>query len=139
MATFSDNETSFINAALLGRLATVGDDGTPHVMPVGVWCDPEAGTLVIGGHGLARSKKWRDLRARPGVAVVVDDLATVDPWRPRGIEVRGVAETHEEGGAEAGRRVGASFPFEDAWIEVHPRRIVAWGIDQDAAQARDVA
>jgi pyridoxamine 5'-phosphate oxidase family protein len=43
---------------------------------------------------------------------VIDDLASVDPWRPRGVEVRGRAE------------VSAPRPM----IRIHPDRIVSWGI-----------
>jgi pyridoxamine 5'-phosphate oxidase family protein len=64
--------------------------------------------------------------------VVVDDLASVDPWAPRGIEIRGRAETHTEGGEEVGKRLGAGFTFNRAWIRIRPRRILAWGIDSDS-------
>jgi pyridoxamine 5'-phosphate oxidase family protein len=97
---------------------------------------------VIGRAGnMARSKKFRDAWRSPDVAVVVDDLASVDPWRPRGIEIRGRAETHTEGGGEEGERLNASFPFQPAWIRIAPRRILAWGIDRNSFEltARDVA
>jgi len=32
------------------------------------------------------------------VAIVIDDLATVDPWTPRGIEIRGIAQLHNGNG-----------------------------------------
>ncbi|WP_433466383.1 pyridoxamine 5'-phosphate oxidase family protein [Spirillospora sp. CA-128828] len=63
--TFTANEIDYLNGQLLGRLATVGPDGRPHIVPVGVFCDPETGTIVIGGHagtGMAASKKFRDAR-----------------------------------------------------------------------------
>ena len=66
----------------LGRFATVGPGGRPHVMPVGVFYDAETDTVVIGGaHDMAGSKKFRDARRHPEVAVVVDDLAAVEPGR----------------------------------------------------------
>ena len=103
--------------------------------------DPESRAVVIGGHNLAPSRKFRDAQHRPDVALVVDDLAAVDPWTPRGIEIRGHAETHSSGGREVGRRARASFTFEPAWIRIRPRRILAWGIDTGSFQptARDVA
>ena len=90
---------------------------------------------------MAASKKFRDARRHPEVAVVVDDLASVDPWTPRGIEIRGQAETHIDGGQQVGERVGAGFPFNPAWISIRPRRILSWGIDTDSYSltARDVA
>ena len=106
-------------------------------MPVGVFYDPEAEAIVVGAAGdMVRSKNFRDARDRPEVAIVVDDLASVEPWRPRGR-----AETHSEGGEAVGERVGASFPFQPAWIHVFPRRIPTWEIDGDSYEltARDVA
>lgn len=53
MSTFTDAEIAFLNRGplhgLLGRLATVGPDGTPHVTPLGVLHDPDHDALVIGG------------------------------------------------------------------------------------------
>ena len=57
----------------LGRLATVGSDGSPHVVPVGFRLDAGAEAIEVGGQALSRSKKWRDLQANPRVAFVVDD------------------------------------------------------------------
>jgi pyridoxamine 5'-phosphate oxidase family protein len=82
MSAFTDNELAYLQTQRLGRLATVGADGTPHAVPVGFRVDPEAGAIEIGGRNLAASKKFRDLRDRPRAAFVVDDLETTDPWRP---------------------------------------------------------
>jgi pyridoxamine 5'-phosphate oxidase family protein len=141
MSTFTDTEVEYLTSQPLGRLATVGRDGRPHVTPVGVFYDAEAEAIVIGGAAdMAASKKFRDAQQRPEVALVIDDLAAVDPWTPRGIEIRGRAETHTSGGEEVGQRLGAGFPFNTAWIRIRPRRILAWGIDTDsfAPSARDV-
>ncbi len=143
MSTFTDAEVEYLKSQPLGRLATVGPDDRPHVTPVGVFYDPETETIVIGGYAdtdMAASKKFRDARRRPDVAFVVDDLATVDPWSPRFIEIRGRAETHTEGGEEVGERIGADImPFDPAYIRIRPRRILASGINGDSLSARDVA
>jgi len=142
MSTFTTSEIEYLNSQALGRLATVGKDGKPHVMPVGVFLDPESETIVIGSAApMIKSKKFRDARSNPDVAVVIDDLASVDPWAPRGLEVRGVAEAHLTGGVEVGQRLGANFPFNEVYLRIQPRRVVAWGIDTGsyAAAARDVA
>jgi pyridoxamine 5'-phosphate oxidase family protein len=142
MGTFTEAEVHYLNSQPLGRLATVGADGRPHVKPVGFFYDAETETIVIGSSGgMARTLKFRDARAHPDVALVVDDLASTDPWTPRGIEIRGVAETHTDGGEEVGRRLGAGFRFDAAWIRIRPRRVVAWGLDTEAfaPSTRDVA
>jgi pyridoxamine 5'-phosphate oxidase family protein len=111
-------------------------------MPVGVFYDPEEGGLVVGAAGgMAASKKFRDVCRRPEVAFVVDDLAAVDPWTPRGVEIRGIAEALDEGGEAVGERLGAPFQFDAAWISIRPRRVLAWGIDTGSFElrARDVA
>jgi pyridoxamine 5'-phosphate oxidase family protein len=142
MSTFSELEVEYLTSQLLGRIATVGVDGAPHVTPVGVFFDPETETIVIGsGADMPASKKFRDASRRPDVAVVIDDVASVDPWTPRGVEIRGRADTPTTGGELVGKRLGAPFEFHPAYIRVHPRRIVAWGLDTGsfAATARDVA
>ncbi len=95
MSIFTDAEVEYLNSQPLGRFATVDPDGRPHVMPVGVFYDPETQTIVIGGAGdMAASKKFRDAQRRPDVAVVVDDTAahTTGPrelWRePGAVEPR---------------------------------------------------
>jgi PPOX class F420-dependent enzyme/OxyR family protein len=87
------------------------------------------GAIEVGGHGLSSSKKWRDPRANPRVAFVVDDLKNVGPWTPRGIEVRGRAELHDEGGESF------SSGWDSAWIRILPHRIVSWGIEWSAFSA----
>jgi pyridoxamine 5'-phosphate oxidase family protein len=141
MSKFTSSEVEYLTSQALGRLATVGTDGRPHVMPVGIFYDPDTETIVIGSAAtMAKSKKFRDARANPDVAIVVDDLASVDPWSPRGMEIRGRAEANLEGGADVGRRLGANFPFDEVYLRIVPRRVVAWGIDTNsyAAAARDV-
>ena len=76
----------------LGRLATVGADGTPHVVPVGWIYNAVRDAIDISGIDLERSKKFRDVARSGRAAIVIDDLESVDPWRPRGVEVRGRGE-----------------------------------------------
>jgi pyridoxamine 5'-phosphate oxidase family protein len=123
-SAFSDAELRYLtdpDERRLARLATVGADGTPHVVPVGWRYDAEGDTIEIGGLDLEHTKKYRDVRRSGRAAVVIDDLASVDPWRPRGVEVRGRAE------ATTGTRPA---------IRIHPERIVSWGIMSQTIGAR---
>jgi pyridoxamine 5'-phosphate oxidase family protein len=131
MSAFTEKELEYMRGQRLGRLATVGGEGSPHIVPVSFRVDAETGTIEIGGRGLSKSKKWRDLRANPKVAFAVDDYASLDPWAPRGIEIRGRAELHDEGGEQ---RFGADG-WDSAWFTVVPRRIVSWGIEASAFSA----
>jgi pyridoxamine 5'-phosphate oxidase family protein len=117
MSAFTDAELAYLTGERrLARLATVGRDGTPHVVPVGWRYNAELDAIEVGGHDLEATKKYRDVRRTGRAAIVVDDLASTTPWRPRGIEVRGRAE------ALAGPR-----PL----IRIHPGRIVSWGLSSD--------
>src|SRR2546421_4021694 len=102
MSKFTPEEIAYLQSQRLGRLATVSQNGEPHVVPVSFRYNPEQDSIDIGGHAFATRKKYRDALANPRVAFVVDDLASVDPWRPRGIEVRGPVEVLGEGGEALG-------------------------------------
>lgn len=129
MSHFSEKEVDYLRTQRLGRLATVGADGSPHVVPVGFRLADDGNSIEVGGHGLSRSKKWRDLHTNARVALVVDDLQSINPWTPRGIEVRGRAELHSDGGQKFGPG------WDSAWIRIVPQRIVSWGIEGAAFSA----
>ena len=117
MSVFTKSELDYLGgggAWRLARIATVGKDGTPHVVPVGFRYDPERDSIDVRGYDLEQSKKFRDVERTGRAAVVVDDLASTDPWRPRGIEARGRAEA-----------VDGDRPV----IRIHPERIVPWGLE----------
>jgi pyridoxamine 5'-phosphate oxidase family protein len=123
MSVFTETELRYLTGGRqLGRLATVGADGTPHVVPVGWIYNAARDTIDIGGHELERSKKFRDVARSGRAAIVVDDLESTDPWRPRGIEVRG-----------RGEAIALPTPL----IRIYPVRIVSWGLGQSRS-ARSV-
>src|SRR5437764_209371 len=94
MSVFTGRELEYLQSGRrLGRIATVGPDGTPHVVPVGWTYNDEHDTIDVGGHDFAATKKFRDAQRTGRAAIVIDDLASTNPWRPRAIEVRGRAET----------------------------------------------
>jgi pyridoxamine 5'-phosphate oxidase family protein len=122
MSVFTSQEIEYLNSQRLGRLATAGLDGQPHVVPLAFRYNPEHDTIDISGHDFAKRKKWRDVHKNPRVALVVDDLASVQPWRPRGIEIRGEAEVLHSGGKTVNPY------FNDEMFRIKPRRIYTWGI-----------
>jgi PPOX class F420-dependent enzyme/OxyR family protein len=82
MSAFTDHDLTYLaGERRLARVATVGRDGRPHVVPVGWAHDPGHDATVVGGHALERTKKYRDVLATGRAAIVIDDLASVDPWR----------------------------------------------------------
>ena len=123
-SVFTEPELAYLHGERkLGRIATVGEDGTPHVVPVGWTHNAQHDTIDVGGHELERTKKFRDVARSERAAIVIDDLASVNPWRPRAIEVRGRAEA-----------IRAPRPL----IRIHPERIVSWGIDPRGRLSRAV-
>lgn len=125
MQVFDDDEREYLMSGVhLGRLATVGSDGTPHVVPTGFRYNPDLDTIDIGGHDFAKRKKYRDVLNNPRVAFVVDDLVSTNPWRVRGIEIRGKAEILVTGGADVGRG------FDPEMFRITPKRIVSWGLHE---------
>jgi pyridoxamine 5'-phosphate oxidase family protein len=129
VSVFSDAEIEYLASQRLGRLATVGRDGTPHVVPVAFRYNPDADSIDLGGHDFAKRKKFRDVQRTGVAALVVDDV--LPPWRPRAVEVRGAAVTLASGGKAIMEQ------FDDAIIRIKPLRIVSWGLE-DGYQARSV-
>jgi pyridoxamine 5'-phosphate oxidase family protein len=129
LSAFTEGEIAYLQQQRLGRLATVGSDGMPHVVPIGFHLDLDSDTIQIGGlEDTSATKKWHDLSVNPQVAFVVDDIVALDPPTPRGIEIRGHAEILTEGGEGLGEKIWG-FRFAPAWIRIEPERIVSWGID----------
>lgn len=122
---FTDLEHDYLTGeSRLGRLATVGRDGTPHVVPVGWSLDTDEGTIHVGGYHLETTKKFRDAARTGRATLLVDDV--LPPWQPRGVEVRARAEARTE---------------PEPVIVLHPTRIISWGIHSDRMgehHARDV-
>jgi len=116
MSVFTKTELEYMaGGKQLGRLATVGRDGTPHVVPVAWIYNAVRDTIDVGGNELERTKKFRDVARTGRVAIVIDDLASTDPWHPRGIEIRGRGE---------------AIPLPTPLIRIHPERIVTWGLER---------
>ena len=120
--SFTDAELAYLGTQRLGRLATAQPDGTLQVSPVGFSYNGSTGTIDIGGFNMAASRKFRNVADNGRVAFVVDDIASVDPWRVRCLEIRGQAEAITAPADSAARTAGAI-------IRIHPRRIISFGID----------
>ncbi len=118
----TDTERAYLQAQPLGRLASVDTNGAPQNNPVGVFLDEETGDVVIGGGAMGASRKFRNVRANPQVALVVDDLVSMDPWTVRGLEIRGTAVALSD--------VDPPVQFMSREvIRITQDWIVAWGLD----------
>ncbi|MET0455549.1 MAG: PPOX class F420-dependent oxidoreductase [Mycobacterium sp.] len=118
---FEPHEIEYLRSALVGRLATMQPDGTMQNSPIGFSFNEDLGTIDVAGYQMSRSQKFRNVGTNPNVALVVDDIASQDPWRVRCLEIRGTAEQAE---------VEITAPEQDgAIIRITPRRIISFGID----------
>jgi pyridoxamine 5'-phosphate oxidase family protein len=116
-------QIAYLQSQMLGRLATTGPDHMPHVVPTSFRHNAGLGTIDVGGHRMASTKKYRDVRATGSAAIVVDDLVSTDPWTPRFLEIRGRAEAIPTGGAHLGPGFGEAF------IRIYPQKINSFGIE----------
>ncbi len=125
IVVFTDTEIDYLAGQRLGRLATVQDSGVLQVSPVGFSYNSDTSTIDIRGYNLAKSQKFRNIARNGRAAFVVDDLASVEPWRVRCVEIRGVAEAIED----------ESGPV----IRLHPKRVIAFGIDEPDTDAHSLS
>src|SRR5207249_633740 len=94
---FTPEEVAYIKSQPLARIATVSTSGQPDVAPVSFEFDGEY--FYIGGRANARTRKYLNVLAgNKKAALAIDDLVTVNPWRPRGMKIHGTAEIVEYAG-----------------------------------------
>lgn len=88
---FSEAEIAYLKSQYLARLGTVSGKGQPTVDAVGFEFD--GARFYIGGIALPSSRKYKNVAAgNCKVSLIIDDLESVQPWKPRQIKVHGVAE-----------------------------------------------
>lgn len=89
---FTAEEVDYLRSQPVARLATLGENEQPDVVPVACEFDGTA-FWVGGGATVLRTRKVRNVVAgRRRVAFVFDDVPSMDPFTARGLRVYGVAE-----------------------------------------------
>lgn len=116
MRVFTEAETAYLGSQRMARLATASPSGQPDVAAVTFGLDGDS--IVSGGFDITKTVRYGYLLKNPRAVIVIDDLASVDPWSPRGVKVRGSATLEE---ARGGLR-----------IRIVPEVIWSWGINTDA-------
>ena len=117
----SPAEVDYLKTQRLARIATASLKGTPEVSPVGFEFD---GTYFwVGSHSqdiFHRTRRYRNITSgNRRVSIVIDDLASVTPWRPRGIKVSGDAELMDHDGIFGNGK----------YFRITPRSKASWGIE----------
>jgi pyridoxamine 5'-phosphate oxidase family protein len=118
---FSEQEEAYLRTQPLLRLATVAANGQPDADAVGFEFD--GAQFFIGGHALERSRKYKNIvGGQQLVSLIIDDLETIKPWRPRGIKIHGRADIVQRQG-----QFGAG-----TYLAVTPLVSWSWGIEGDS-------
>lgn len=86
--SFTATEPEYLARQHLGRMATIHPDLTLQVSPVVFRDNAEHGSIDVSGYNLAKSRQFKNVADNGKVAFMVDDLASVQPWRPRRVEPR---------------------------------------------------
>jgi PPOX class probable F420-dependent enzyme len=126
----------FVAWERVGRVATAGSSGVPHLVPV---CHVLAGGKVYFASG-DDARKVKNLQANPRVTVTVDLYS--DHWGTlKGVMIQGRARLIERGSRF--RRIrdllyrkypqypreAAISPTDSVVVEVIPTRVFSWGFD----------
>ena len=126
---FSQKEIEYLKSQRLARIATAatltqGEKSIqPDVVPVGFDFDGEY--LYVGGMNLLKSTKYRNVLKNDKVAIVVDDLKSIDPWEARGIKVYGTADIITRQG---GYMENTDHP-NPQYIRITPKKKWSWGVE----------
>jgi pyridoxamine 5'-phosphate oxidase family protein len=132
ISMFSEKEVEYLRSQHLARIATSSSDEIPDVAPVGF--DFDGKYFYMGGMNITKTTKYRNIMRNNNVALVIDDLKTVNPWDPRGIKIYGTAEIV---GREQmpGGQIRDNDHFRPTYIRIKPTKKWAWGIDEPVFQA----
>src|SRR5262249_7259525 len=129
MRAFSAAEAEYLESKRLGRLATVGKDGSPQVVPVGFRLNREFKTIDVGGHSLARTKRYADVVRERRAAIVIDEvLPSLASARDRGARQAEVLDHEGEAFGAAGlpRSSGSGARTSGFGDSSRPSGVMTW-------------
>lgn len=113
MSAFTEAEVAYLESQPLMRFATASPAGKPDVAPVIFELDGD--DIVTAGFDITHTARYRNIQRNPQATLVIDDLATIDPWSPRGIKIIGTASIETDDGAPRFR--------------IEPKVIISWAIN----------
>jgi len=117
MSTFTEPELAYLHTQPLMRFATASATGKPDVAPVVFWLDGD--DIVTSGFDVTHSVRYKNVLANPRATVVIDDLASTKPWKPRGIKIIG--------------RVSVETGNDSVNLRIHPEVIISWGVNDTSS------
>lgn len=140
MVTFTAEQSAFLQAQRVGRLATADETGQPHVIPVCYACDGRSFYIALDTKpkrvAPQRIKRVRNILENPQVALVIDRYS--DDWSQLAyVLIRGTAALLPPGDEEQSRAIDLlrsrypqyrSMPIQDQpVIVIRPSSVVSWG------------
>jgi len=117
MGAFTDSELDYLNNQPLMRFASASPQGRPDIAAVAFVVDGD--DIVTSGFDIRKTVRYRNIGKNPRASLVVDDLASTEPWAPRGIKVYGSVVIEDD---SAGQR-----------FRITPEVIWSWGINDAVA------
>ena len=113
MSAFTVAELEYLAFQPLMRFASASLNGRPDVAPVVFEIDGD--DVLTAGFDITHTVRYRNIQSNPRVSVVVDDLASVNPWSPRGIKIIGTAVIEDVDGSPRFR--------------ISPEVIISWALN----------
>ena len=113
MSAFTVAELEYLYSQPLMRFASASLNGRPDVAPVVFEIDGD--DVLTAGFDITHTVRYRNIQSNPRVSVVVDDLASVNPWSPRGIKIIGTAVIEDVDGSPRFR--------------ISPEVIISWALN----------
>ena len=113
MSAFTPAEVQYLTTQPLMRFASASLTGRPDVAPVVFEVDGD--DILTAGFDITHTVRYRNIQTNPRVSVVVDDLASFDPWSPRGVKIIGTAVIEEVNGSPRFR--------------ISPEVVISWAIN----------
>ena len=115
---FSEAESKYIRSQRLLRIGTASPSGRPDVAPVVFDFDGEY--FYVSGMRNKSTLKYKHTKKNPQASLVLDDLASVKPWRPRGLKVFGDVDFV----------VRSGYAGEKEYLRIKPQRVHSWGLER---------
>ena len=113
MSAFTVAELEYLTSQPLMRFASASLSGRPDVAPVVFEIDGD--DVLTAGFDITHTVRYKNIQSNPRVSVVVDDLASVNPWSPRGIKIIGTAVIEDIDGSPRFR--------------ISPEVIISWALN----------
>ncbi|MFN2612409.1 MAG: hypothetical protein ABR536_03445 [Solirubrobacterales bacterium] len=115
-SAFSEAELDYLRSGAGEERAhlALGDSERTHVMPVSFRYNAAEDAIEIGAPAALHIGVHLSAEEPTDAELVIGDLASIEPWRPRGIEVQGTIETLRG----------------PPGIRIVPRRVRSWGLEQ---------